>query len=173
VRRATRALGIVVSLVLAACSGGPAGSADPVPSSSPPSPPAASPSVAPSVSGPASTVRVTLGEWSVATDVGEVPAGTVTFEVSNAGPDRAHEFVVLRTDIAPDDLPTDLDAAAIETTDGVERVGKIDAIPVGETGQLTLGLSPGRYVLLCNINDAVEEESHYQFGMRTGFTVRD
>lgn len=132
-----------------------------------------SPSVAPSVSGPASTVQVTLGEWSVTTDASEVPAGAVTFEVSNAGPDRAHEFVVLRSDLAPDDLPTDLDAAAIETTDGVERVGKTEAIPAGETGQLTLAMPSGRYILLCNINDAVEEESHYQFGMRTGFSVRD
>jgi uncharacterized cupredoxin-like copper-binding protein len=165
-----RALGVVLALVVAACSGGPAGSGSAVPSSSPQ---AASPSAVPSVSGPASTVRVTLGEWSVATDVSEVPAGTVTFELSNAGPDRAHEFVVLRTDFAPDDLPTDLEAAVIETTDGVERVGKTEAIPVGETAQLTVALPPGQYVLLCNINDAVEEESHYQFGMRTGFTVRD
>jgi uncharacterized cupredoxin-like copper-binding protein len=157
-------------LALAACSSGPAGSADAAPS---PSPSAVGPSVAPTVSGPASRVRVTLGEWCVATDDSEVPAGTVTFDLSNAGPDRAHEFVVLRTDLAPDALPTDLDAAVIETTDGVERVGKTEAIPVGGTGQLTLALSPGRYVLLCNINDAVEEESHYQFGMRTGFSVRD
>jgi uncharacterized cupredoxin-like copper-binding protein len=164
------ALGMVFAFVLAACSGGSDGSAGAVPS---PSPPPVSPSVAPSVSGPASTVQVTLGEWSVTTDVSEVPAGTVTFELSNAGPDRAHEFVVLRTDLAPGDLPTDLDAAAIETTDGVERVGKTEAIPVGETGQLTVALSPGQYVLLCNINDAVEEESHYQFGMRTGLSVRD
>lgn len=170
-----RALGIVFALVVAACSGGSDGSTGAVPSSSAPAAgaPAASPSVTPSVNGPASTVQVALGEWSVATDVREVPAGTVTFELLNAGPDRAHEFVVLRTEFAPDDLPTDLDAAAIETTDGVERVGRTDAIPVGEAGRLTVALSPGQYVLLCNINDAVEEESHYQFGMRTGFSVRD
>ena len=37
---------------------------------------------------------------------------------------------------------------------------KTDAIPVGETGQLTVGLSPGQYVLLVQAsNDAVEEES--------------
>lgn len=169
-KRTMLGLGLSVAVALAACSGSSGGSPGALPSSNPPP---ASPSVAPTVSGPESTVRVTLGEWSVVTNVDEVPAGTVTFELSNAGPDRAHEFVVLRTDVPPDDLPTDLDAAVIETTDGVERVGKTEAIPVGETAQLTVTLSPGRYVLLCNINDAVEEESHYQFGMRAGFTVRD
>ena len=53
------------------------------------------------------TVNVTLVEWGVAPDTSSVPAGEVIFQITNSGPDDVHEFVVIRTDLAPDALPTD------------------------------------------------------------------
>ena len=50
-------------------------------------------------------------------------------------------------------------------------VDEIEDIPVGQTQELTVTLEAGRYVLLCNIYSADENEAHYQMGMRIGFEV--
>ena len=54
----------------------------------------------------ASTVAVTLQEFAVAADPATAPAGSVTFNVTNEGPDDVHEFVVIKTDLAVTDLPS-------------------------------------------------------------------
>jgi len=46
-------------------------------------------------------------------------------------------------------------------------------VAVGATLELTVTLSAGKYVLLCNIYDETEKESHYKMGMRTPFTVTE
>jgi hypothetical protein len=46
------------------------------------------------------------GEWAMANDPAEVSAGSVTFEITNTGPDDTHEFVVIKTDLGLTDLPT-------------------------------------------------------------------
>jgi hypothetical protein len=53
----------------------------------------------------------------------------------------------------------------------MEVIGEIEDIPVGETQELTETLSTGAYVLLCNIYEETEQESHYQEGMRIPFAV--
>ena len=124
--------------------------------------------------GGASTVAVTLQEFAVSADPASVPAGSVTFDVTNDGPDDVHEFVVIKTDLAPTDLPTDKDGAVKETGEGMEVVDEIEDIPVGETPTLTVDLEAGSYVLICNILQEEPDgtlEAHYAEGMRTGFTV--
>jgi uncharacterized cupredoxin-like copper-binding protein len=117
-------------------------------------------------------VEVLLVEFSVVPDKDKVPAGEVTFRATNEGPDDPHEMVLIRTDLAPGDLPTADDGSVPE--DEVDLVDEIEEIAVGDTDELTVELSAGSYVLICNI---VEEEpdgtieSHYQEGMRSGFTV--
>ena len=117
------------------------------------------------------TVNVTLQEFSVATDPATVDAGEVVFEATNEGPDDVHEFVVFQTDLDPTELPTDENGAVVETGEGIELIGEIEDIPVGETQSVTLDLEAGNYVLICNIWDEDEQEAHYQEGMRTTFTV--
>jgi len=119
----------------------------------------------------ATTVNVTLQEFSIATDPTSGDAGEVTFEATNNGPDDVHEFVVFRTDLSPTDLPTDENGAVVETGEGVELMGEIEDIPVGETKTVTLELAAGSYVFICNIWDEEEQEAHYQEGMRTSFTI--
>jgi hypothetical protein len=91
--------------------------------------------------------------------------------VTNKGPDDTHEFVVIRTDLDPTELPTDETGAVDESGQGIEVVDEIEDIAVGENPSLTVDLDSGSYVLICNIYDKAEQESHYQEGMRTGFTV--
>lgn len=124
-----------------------------------------------SCGGGGGTVDVTLQEFSVATDPTSAEAGEMTFEATNDGPDDTHEFVVFQTDLSLTDLPTDENGAVDETGEGLELIGEIEDIEVGETDSVTLNLDAGNYVLVCNIWDEDEQEAHYQEGMRTGFTV--
>jgi uncharacterized cupredoxin-like copper-binding protein len=120
------------------------------------------------------TVDVTLQEFAVRPEQDSAPAGDVTFNVGNVGPEDTHEFVVFKTGLAPDALPTAPDGSVDETGEGIELIGEIEDIAPGDTPQtLTVSLDAGSYVFICNI---VEEEGqdtivHYQQGMRTGFTV--
>ena len=123
--------------------------------------------------GGGTTIDVTLQEWSVNPSPASAPAGEVTFTVTNDGPEDIHEFVVLKTDLDPGDLPTDDHGAVTEDGEGIEVVDEIEDIPVGETQELTVTLEAGNYVLLCNIYSEDEDEAHYQMGMRTAFEVTD
>jgi uncharacterized cupredoxin-like copper-binding protein len=45
-------------------------------------------------------------------------------------------------------------------------------ISPGETGQTTVSLTAGTYVLICNIPDPTSGKPHVALGMLSGFTVR-
>ncbi|MGH2462449.1 MAG: sulfocyanin-like copper-binding protein [Candidatus Limnocylindria bacterium] len=107
-------------------------------------------------------VEVTLEEWSVAVAPASAAPGEVTFEVSNQG-SQTHNFVVFRTDLAPDQLP--VESAQVVAGDGVAEVGRIDEVGPGSAERLSLSLQPGSYVLICNV------PGHYQQGMHTAFNV--
>ena len=129
--------------------------------------------VAAGCSGDETTVDVTVQEFAVIPASSSAPAGDVTFDVTNEGPDDTHEFVVFKTDLAPDALPTAADGSVDEEGEGVELIDEIEDIAVGDTPTLTVSLDAGSYVFICNI---VEEEggetiAHYQQGMRVAFTV--
>jgi hypothetical protein len=121
--------------------------------------------------GDATSVNVTLQEWSVSPDVASASAGPIEFTIENTGPENEHEFVVLRTDLDPGALPTGDDGTVDESGEGIEVVDEVEEIAVGDTGTLTLDLAAGNYVLICNLVDEETEEAHYGLGMRTAFTV--
>jgi hypothetical protein len=118
-----------------------------------------------------STVAVTLQEFAVVPDAASTDAGSVTFEATNEGPEDLHELVVIATDLDPQSLPTDENGAVDEAGEGIEVIGEIEEFDVGDTESATFELDAGSYVLICNIWDEDEQESHYQEGMRTAFTV--
>jgi hypothetical protein len=123
--------------------------------------------------GEASTVEVTLQEFAVIPALDTASAGSVTFNATNEGPDDPHELVVIQTELAPESLPTTDEGGVDEDGEGIEVIGEIDELPVGETESGTFDLEAGDYTLICNI---VEEEdgtteAHYALGMRVGFVV--
>jgi uncharacterized cupredoxin-like copper-binding protein len=123
--------------------------------------------------GPTTTVGVTLKEFSVTPDQASAPHGRVKFEVSNVGEDM-HEFLVIKTDLAPDKLPTEANGSYEEDGPGTDLLDEIELVNPGETKNLTLNLKAGHYVLICNMVHEEEDgevEVHYQLGMRTSFTV--
>jgi uncharacterized cupredoxin-like copper-binding protein len=128
------------------------------------------PTAAPTAAAP-TAVTVTLQEWAVVPVPASVAAGAVTFAVTNSGPEDIHEFVVLKTDLDPGALPVDSTGTVTEEGAGITVVDEIEDIPVGETQELTVTLAAGKYVLLCNIYSADEQEAHYAMGMRIAFDV--
>ncbi|MCH7578502.1 MAG: hypothetical protein IH822_12070 [Chloroflexi bacterium] len=109
----------------------------------------------------ATTVDVGLEEFAVnpAQDIAD--AGTLTFSVSNDGA-IPHNFLVIRTDLASDALPT----ADAQVDEGqVDVVAFIPEYGAGDTEDVSVDLEPGSYVLICNV------AGHYDSGMRAGFTV--
>lgn len=128
-------------------------------------------SVPPSAAGGAGTIAVTLQEWAVVPASTSMAAGDVSFQITNTGPEDVHEFVVLKTDLDPGALPTDANGAVTESGEGIEVIGEVEDVPVGETKDLSVTLAAGKYVLLCNIYDETEKEAHYKMGMRTPFDV--
>jgi uncharacterized cupredoxin-like copper-binding protein len=118
----------------------------------------------------AEQVDVTLKEFAIESSALTVNAGQIYFLVENAGPDDAHEFVVIRTDDEPDALPVE-DGRVPE--DNVDIVDEIEPFTPGSSASITLDLEAGHYVFICNIAEIEdgELESHYEEGMRIAFTV--
>lgn len=119
----------------------------------------------------ATNVDVSLQEFAVLPDTDSVSAGEIIFRASNTGPNREHELVIIRSDLAPDALPTEDDGSVSE--DEVDIAGKIEPFPVDSTEETIVNLPAGNYVLICNIAEVVEGgiDAHYTLGMRTAFGV--
>ena len=140
----------------------PAPTSAPTPTAAPVATTAPTPTAAPA--GPATTVTVTLVDTAVRLSTASVPAGTVTFVVTNAGT-TTHELVVLQTTIAQNALPPDPANPGTVLEPGF--LGKVASLAPHATGSLTLTLGAGSYVLICN------EPVHYSaLGMHTAFSVR-
>jgi uncharacterized cupredoxin-like copper-binding protein len=116
----------------------------------------------------AGAVTVQLKEFSITPSTTSIPAGKVTFNPENVG-GVTHEMVIIRTDDAPDALPTEKDGTANEDAKGLTGIDEVEDIAPGAPGSLTVDLAPGSYVMICNILDS--GNAHYSLGMRAGFTV--
>jgi len=111
-------------------------------------------------------VKVLLDDFHVHRTNAAVPAGMVRFQLTNNGP-STHEFIVVRTNRAPDKLPLQRDGLTVdEEGPGVAPVDEAEGLDIADRRTLTLDLAPGHYVLFCNM------EGHYLGGMHAAFTVR-
>ena len=115
--------------------------------------------------GGASTVTVTEKDFAIAPALSTAKAGLVDFTVANTGPSE-HEFLVFKTDLAPDKLPLGKDGRMDESADGATKVFDSGG-NIATNGSTTFhaALVPGAYVLVCNL------PAHYLAGMHTAFTV--
>ena len=122
------------------------------------------PVATPAAPPPGTTVAVTLVDMAVRLSIASVPAGTVTFSVTNGGT-TSHEFVVLQTSIAQSALAPDPANPGTVLEPGF--LGKVPNLAPRATGSLTLVLGPGSYIVLCN------DPAHYSaLGMHAAFSVR-
>jgi uncharacterized cupredoxin-like copper-binding protein len=109
-------------------------------------------------------IHATLDDFDIKLDETSAAAGPVAFEVDNEGP-STHEFVVVKTDLAPDKLPTDENGDVDEEGDGITVVDEIEDIEDGDSSKLEVDLEAGDYALFCNL------PGHYRLGMHAALTV--
>ena len=97
-------------------------------------------------------------------DRGEVPSGRVTFKVRNDSKDTVHEFLVVRTDLAPDRFPLTKagDRVDEKKLKGIKELGDLKP---GKGGAMTVDLKSGHYVVFCN------QPGHFGHGMHAELTV--
>jgi uncharacterized cupredoxin-like copper-binding protein len=111
-------------------------------------------------------VNVRLEDFKVREDMAVVPAGTVSFRIINQGP-TTHELNVIRTDRAPDKLPLQRDGLTVDQdAPGIDHLDEVEGLDIDDRRTLVLRLTPGHYVLYCNL------EGHYLGGMHAALTVR-
>jgi hypothetical protein len=118
---------------------------------------------------PETHVTVSLSEWEIAIEPASARAGDVTFKFENEG-ELAHNLVIVKSDLPPGELPT---------TDGVVDKSKLNVDggagpiapgpPPPDDEGYTVALSPGKYVLFCDVVAA--GESHYRNGMYVSMLV--
>jgi len=124
-------------------------------------------------SGPsAGPISATVKEWQINLSAANLKAGSLTFNIKNDG-DKEHEFVVRKTDLKADSLPTNDDGTVVEDSPELTEVGDPSEVAEIKSGSndrsLTVTLQPGHYVIFCNLH--VEDLVHYQKGMHIDFTV--
>jgi uncharacterized cupredoxin-like copper-binding protein len=108
---------------------------------------------------------VSQKDFAITLNQATAASGALTLVIHNAGP-SPHELKVFRTNLAEDQLPTNSAGDVNETGSGVTRVAATPATTApGSSQQLLANLSPGRYVLICNL------PAHYRIGMHTVLVV--
>ena len=123
---------------------------------------------------PARSLAVELDEWDLTVSAETVPAGPVTLDQANTG-ELEHELLIVRTDLAADDLPMGLEGVSPATAGKVvygtahshhtSTKARGRHLQPGESKREQIRLSPGRYVLLCSIT------GHYEAGQRAALRV--
>lgn len=96
--------------------------------------------------------------FKIEADKFAVPAGLVTFKVTNASGSSEHEMLVVP--ISGMQTPLPYNAAENRADEqALHSVGEVAELDPGKSGELTVDLKPGLYALLCNI------PGHYGAGM--------
>ena len=101
---------------------------------------------------------------SIDIDKPAVPAGKVTFEVTNASKETVHEMIVAPVADENAVLPY-IESEGRVDEEETHDLGEVSELEGGKSGTLTVDLKPGFYVLYCNI------PGHYMAGMWTMLKV--
>lgn len=109
-------------------------------------------------------IDVTESDYKIVTSSSSASAGELTFNIQNDA-QQTHEFVIVKSDLAADQLPTDENGDVDEAGEGIEPVDEVEDITGGSSKSLTVTLDAGGYVLVCNL------PGHYRQGMAASFTV--
>lgn len=106
---------------------------------------------------------MSMATMSIVVDKAKVKSGDVTFNVTNVSKDVIHEMLV-----APADPAKPLPYVASEfrvDEEASKDLGEVSELDPGKSGSLTITLTPGTYILFCNV------AGHYISGMWTLITV--
>jgi uncharacterized cupredoxin-like copper-binding protein len=109
----------------------------------------------------AATQPVLLTDYEISTPT-VAKAGPIVFTITNGGK-LDHEFLVLQTDIAPQQLKVDADGNVEEKQPGVTLVDEKEDISPGVSTSLFVNLTPGNYILLCNTPEHFKHKMFLKF----------
>ena len=117
-------------------------------------------------SGSGATLSIAMGEFFFAPKEATAKAVTTTIEAPNEG-SVEHEMVLFKTNMDPAKLPTEANGEVNEEKmDKIaESAGEIPDVEAGETKSSQFKLTPGKYVMFCNL------PGHYAAGMYGTLTV--
>lgn len=105
------------------------------------------------------------GPMGIKVSTATVPAGQVTFNVTNNSKDMVHEMVLSPIKDDKTALPYDTAGQKVDE-DAAGHLGEVAELEHGKKGSLTINMKPGQYILYCNI------AGHYALGMWTLITVQ-
>ncbi|MBO0140627.1 copper resistance protein [Agrobacterium sp. Ap1] len=104
------------------------------------------------------------GPMSLKLDKSIIKAGEVVFSVHNAAMTEEHEMVLVKLKSAGQKLPLMESRHRIDEKQ-LKNLGEVADLKPGANGSLKARLSPGHYMLFCNIM------GHYEAGMHETLTV--
>ena len=109
---------------------------------------------------------IQMGEFFFEPKNATVEAGKATIEAPNIGKVE-HELVLFKTTMSPAKLPTEANGEVDEEKmDKIaEEGGEIPDVEAGKTKSEEFELTPGKYVMFCNL------PGHYAAGMYGTLTV--
>jgi uncharacterized cupredoxin-like copper-binding protein len=114
------------------------------------------------------SLTINMSDYAFSPKDATTNAGTVKLSTPNQG-QLPHELVLFKTKQPAGSLPTlsngEVDEEGLEAN-GVESPGEIEDVGPGETKSATLKLTPGKYVMICNL------PGHYKQGMYGTLTVK-
>jgi uncharacterized cupredoxin-like copper-binding protein len=117
---------------------------------------------------PAEIVKVRLsgeggGSMSIKLDRSSVPAGQVSFHVTNEAISQTHELIIVALASPGEGLPYDAGKERVESK--IRHLGEVADLKPGASETLSLMLRPGAYALICS------RKGHSMAGMATPFAV--
>lgn len=110
--------------------------------------------------GGGATLEIKMGDFFFAPSNATAKAGPTTIEAPNEG-SVEHELVLFKTNMNPAKLPTEASGEVDEEKmdEVAEEGGEIPDVEAGETKSGKFKLTPGKYVMFCNL------PGHYAQGM--------
>lgn len=104
------------------------------------------------------------GSMTLRTDQSTIKAGETTFMVHNDAVTEEHEMVLVKLKSADQSIVVDTTKHRINEKK-LKSLGEVAELKPGNDGELKTELTPGSYILLCNI------KGHYEAGMHAMLTV--